>query len=523
MENVLESKLNPCRSCFRRLTVEQIMTWQKKELSNPLLQMKETEEMFSLQMFRNLLSYTADRKSSKMSLFHVLKYLKLTIHSEQILKDEAYLQVLKQMRGNANKESLMKCWKFLAILSSCYVPSDDIYYLVLNMLFTEIKNNNDKAVVNHANFIFLRLIKTKQSPKQRIPSPKEIERIEYLKQIDIIVYTFSGNYFDLKIESYTTFGELKTLLLTKMDFNVNEAIYYLFSEITIGEDETKERYVDDYEKVCDILSYWEQDKIYAKKHNQTLELKLYLRKIIFTPFDENDGEMIAFLYYQNVFDVHSGKYYFEENEIIALASLQLLNACETNRDAAYQQLKNHLKDYIPIHKLNSKSNIQWIEAIMTFYSAISAYSNRKAKINYINELKQFAQYQTHLFTARFNVQKSVNNTDNITEECFIGIKPNGIVIFDSERNQLFFYAYESIINWGVSRDQLILSISTLDNDIKRLSFTTLQTTIIQAIIEIYCHLIALTPLDKIHEILAKYQDKFFKLDTGMRELQSIIH
>lgn len=521
MTNVLEGKLNPSSSCFRRLTVEQIMAWQKKELSKPLLTLNEAEELYSLQMFRNLLSYMGDRKSSKMSLFHVLKFLKLTIHSQQILKDEAYLQVLKQLRGNPSNDSLMKGWKFLAILSSCYVPSDEIFYLILNMLFVEIKNNKDKTIVNHANFIFLRLLKSKQSQRQRIPSPVEIELIEYLKQIDVTVHNFSGIEVNLKVESYTTFGELKTLFMTEIDLSVNESLFYLFSEITIGEDETKERYLDDYEKVCDILSYWEQDKIFAKKNQQTVEFKLYLRRIIFAPYDKNDEEMLDFIYNQNTFDVHSGKYNFDDNQIITLASLQLLNSFGSNRDLVYNQLRDHLKDYIPINKLTSKSNIQWIETIMAFYSSISEYSKRKGKTNYINELKDFPTYQTHMFTAKFNAQKSTNISDNIPEECIIGIKPDGITIFDSERNKLFFYPYESIINWGVSKDQLILSLSTKDN-VKRLAFTTYQTTIIQAIVEIYCHLIAQTPIAQIHEILAKYQAKFLKLDTGMHELQSNI-
>ena len=45
------------------------------------------------------------------------------------------------------------------------------------------------------------------------------------------------------------------------------------------------------------------------------------------------------------------------------------------------------------------------------------------------------------------------------------------------------------MNWGISKNQLIIFISTSMNEIKRACFFTSQTKVIQALIEIYCNLL----------------------------------
>ena len=45
------------------------------------------------------------------------------------------------------------------------------------------------------------------------------------------------------------------------------------------------------------------------------------------------------------------------------------------------------------------------------------------------------------------------------------------------------------MNWGISKNQLIIFISTSMNEIKKACSFTSQTKVIQALIEIYCNLL----------------------------------
>ena len=83
----------------------------------------------------------------------------------------------------------------------------------------------------------------------------------------------------------------------------------------------------------------------------------------------------------------------------------------------------------------------------------------------------------------------------------IGIKPEGIVILDKDRNEIVLYKYEVIMNWGISKDQFILCISKEDNDIRKVCFVTSQTKVIQTLVEIYCNILAGKTIKEIMEII----------------------
>ena len=108
----------------------------------------------SKQMFRNLLSYMGDRKSSKMPLLHAKKFVKIVLIGNDILRDEAYLQVYKQLHSNQKLAIVMKEWKMMAIISLCFVSKKtEIYNLILNFLFFELQNTKDMEIINHVKYI----------------------------------------------------------------------------------------------------------------------------------------------------------------------------------------------------------------------------------------------------------------------------------------------------------------------------------------------------------------------------------
>ena len=518
---ILDSLIKQRTSFFMKVKTEKILSWQKKELTQPLLEMNDNYKSISIQIFRNLLSYMKDRKSSKKPILHVRKFLKLTLHSNQIIKDEAYLQIYKQINNNQNYESKIRGYKFLAIISSCFVPSKSIYDIILNFLFFEKeKEKNDISIINHIKFIFARLLKTNEKERKNVPCTEELEYIENLKSIPIPLYFFEGNQTDINIESYTTVKDLKKKMMEFLDFNIQRNIYYSIYEIGNDDEGTYEKYIDDSEIVCDILAYWKSEKLKAEKKNKNVDFKFYLKLLIYYPFEEDDEDTVSLVYYQTIYDVISGKFNLNQNKIIKLAGLQLLNEYGNEREDAYNNLKKNYKKYIPSNKINLLTQSQWIEKIIQFYSIISSFPKKDAKWNYLEELKEDKLYQTQQFEAKFNFSKSGTNDDNITDDCIIGFKPDGILILDSERNEIVFYKYEIIMNWGISNNQFIICISTIDNNIRKVCFFTSQTKVIQNIIEIYCNIIAGKDMKEIQNIIKLNDKKFEKIDSGRKNFRN---
>ena len=517
-ETVLEPLLTIRKSCFKRMTVDNILKFQKREIEDPLIRMEtEDDAEASKQMFRNMLSYMGDRKSSKSPVLHAKKFVKLVLIGNPILRDEAYLQIYKQLHGNNKYQSMMRGWKLMAIMASCFVPKiNDIYNIILNYLFFEMQNEKEPQVINHIKYIFVRMIRMKGKERHHVPSEEEINFIERLIPIDLPVKFFTGNQTIIKVESYTTIRDLKMQLMNKLDFNMQRAIYYSIYEICEKKSGTEERFIDDGEKVCDILSVWSNEIDALKKKGESCKFHFYLKLLIYYPFEKDDIDTLSVVYYQTVYDVISGKHPLDEKKIIDLAAYQLVVECEDDDDKARKKLSNHLNKYVPANKFNLMTAHDWKEKIKEQYKKVNDKSKNDCKWEYLQILKDLPTYQMQQFNAKFNDQKSGTNEDEIPDKCIIGLRPDGIMILNREYNEVVFYRYETIMNWGISRNQLIISISTSMNEIKRAGFFTSQTKVIQALIEIYCNLIIGKTIRDVQEVVKNYDTKFESIDSSRR-------
>ena len=511
-ESVLTPLLNERKKFFRKLSISDIMSWQKKELNISLLIMpKEDDNLIAIQMFRNLLSYMLDRKSSKKPAQHVIKFIKLIKFGSPRLKDEAYLQVYKQLHKNKKYESLMRGWKFLAILASTFVPdNNDIYNLILKFLFFEYKENEDNLIKNHANYVFVRMVKTKNRERKMPPFSEEIEYIENLRPIQIPIYYFNGKHIMIKIESYTTFKEIKSIIMDKLDFSNQRAIYYSIYEICYKTSGTEERYLDDNEIIADVLSMWNSDIKKSKKNKEDIMFRLYLRLLIYYPYDDSMIDNMAIEYYQTVYDVISGKFSLSEEEILILGALQLVNEFGNNIEKAYINITQNYQNYIPWEYMHIMSNEQWIEKIMEFYSYFMNYSQIDCKKEYIKLLEDHSTFKTPLFGSKFSEKKSNDNNDEINPdaEILLGFKPEGIAIFNQEKEIIAFYEYIYIQYWGISANYLVINIKKGNSTNRKLYFHVSETNVIQTIMTIYVNFIAGKSLKEITQDIEQ-RDKSF--------------
>ena len=457
---------------FKEMNYIDILKMEKSEIGKPLLKMEDENDIETAkQMFRNLLSYMKLRKSSKEPILHAKKFLRLIKKASPILKDEAYLQIYKQLHDNHEYESYMSAFKMLGILSSCFVPHNkNIFIFILQYLFEEMKNNKNALVINHIKYIVTRMLKIKDHERNNIPCKEEIEFIEFLRPIPIIVYLFDGTKVNVNVESYSSIKEVKENVINELFLDNQNSMNYCLYEICTKTNETEERFLDDSERICDIISVWksEMDKDIQKKIDSFF--RFYFRIIIFSKFSKDDEDSLNRVYYQNAYDVIAGRFPLDEEKIITLSSLQLYNEYFDDSIRAKASLEQDIDLYVPKNKLVLLEKEELIKKIMDKYLTYKGITRNDAQWNYLEELKNIHTYQMTQFEAKYNQNKSSSNEDNIPEKCIIGIKPDGICILDEELNQIVLYDYEIILNWGISKDQFILSIQKDVNSIKKISF-----------------------------------------------------
>ena len=524
-DQILPPLFNKRTKFFKELPYTEILKLEKSEIKKPLLIMSDENDIQTArQIFRNLLSYMKLRKSSKEPILHAKKILRIVQQANPILKDEAYLQVYKQIHNNHEYQSFMSAYKMLGILSSCFVPDNkNIYLFILKYLYNEMKENKNVLVLNHIKYVFARMLKSKEYERKNAPCIEELEFIEYLRPIPIIVYLFDGTKVNVNVESYTSVKEVKEEVIKSLSLDVQNSIYYCLYEICTKSNGTEERFLDDTEKVCDIISVWksEMDKDIKKKIDSFF--RFYIRVLIFTEFEKKDTETLARIYNQNAYDVIAGRFPLTNEKCITLASFQLFVEFSDDDIRARKTLEDNIGEYIPKKNLESLQKDKWINSIMNKFSQyMGKFSREDARWNYLEELKTIHTYQTNQFEAKYNPKKSSGNEDNIPENCIIGLKPNGISILDEELNQIVFYDYEIIINWGISNNQFVICMPGESSLIKKINFITSQTKVIQTVIEVYCNLKVGKPKKNIKEIVDNYDVKFKSIDSS-KKVKDLVH
>lgn len=524
-DEVIPPLMNKRTHFFKEIPYTEILKLEKTELNKPLLKMEDPLDIDTAkQMFRNLISYMKLRKSSKEPIKHAKKLLRIVRQANPILKDEAYLQVYKQIHNNHEYQSFMAAYKMLGILASCFVPNNrDVFLFILKYLYDEMTENKNILVLNHIKYIFNRMMKTNEHERKNAPCTEEIEFIEYLRPIPIIVYIFDGTRINIEVESYTSIKEVKERVLKDLGLDLQNSMNYCLYEICTKSNGTEERFLDDGDRVCDIISVWKSEMDKDMKQKIDSFFRFYLRILIFMPFDNNDTDTLERLYYQNAYDVIAGRYPLNEDKTITLASLELFVEYVDDNIRAKKSLEENLEKYVPKKMMEILEKNEWIQKIYDKYSQYTGKVTRvDAQQNYLEELSNLETYQTAQFEAKFNEKKSSVTEEKIPKRCIIGIKPDGISILTENLTLIAFYDYENIINWGISNNQLIICIEDGNSLAKRICFITSQTRVIQTVIEIYCNLKVGESNKKIKEIVDGYDEKFKSIDST-KKVKDLIH
>ena len=485
---------------FTRMTPEEIMTHQTSLIKKPLTILPESLNNLAVQIFKNLLSYMGDRRSSKKENLHIMKHIRITMNSPEELKDEAYLQVIKQLTNNPNEESRNKGWVFFSIIASIYPPSMELYHCLIKYLLDIINSDNDNDNLKpRANYIAIRLMNTFESKRRYSPSLSEMKYIEKMKPIPVEIYFFSGGATTMQVESYTTIRNLKTAVMKKLQLNINRIPFFALYEICYKQTCIEERYLSENFKVCDVLSVWDKEIEDFQKKREEISFKIFLKIQLYYKYNPQDIDSVTMHYVQTNFEVIKGLYRLSVEEIIQLAALQFyINYGNISDNDILRQVSTEIKKYIPCNKLVhiEKGEIT-VEKIIEAYNDNKSITRLEAKNKYLNILKNNELWETTQFTCVFSPKYNTENTnsqkiqnpDHIPDKCIVCISPKEIIITDEERNVILKLKYKFLASWGVNGDLFVI-VKKQDKIYNKMYFESSQSQLFKILMDSYAGILA---------------------------------
>ena len=482
---------------FKAMNPDEIIEWQGSLLSKTLIRLPSSLEEIALQLFKNLMSYMGDRSSSKNPQLHVIKHTRLAMGSPEEVKDEAYLQVIKQITRNPNPSRCIRGWNMFAIMASCYPPSMELYHALIHYLLDIIKTR-DEELAKRANYIAIRLSKTFESRRKISPSDLEIKHVEAMKPIIIQINFFSGAATSCQIESYTTIRELKTIIMRKLSLNISRIPFFSIYEMCYKPDSIEERYLNEFEKVCDILSVWQKETEAYQKKNINIEFKFFLKLLLYYEYNPEDLDSVTMTYVQCNFEAVKGRYNLTEEEIIKLGAIQLyIDYGNLSHDEVNSNIREHIRKFVASNKFQLNSESAWADKIMIEFNNLNFRSKLEAKNAYLNILKTNELFQSCQFICKYNPKLNTANNNSqheanpchIPEECIVAVKPNEIIITDVNRNKIYSMPLTVLASWGVNSELFVIVEKKGEKDFNKSYFNCNQPKLFKIIIDSYTNIL----------------------------------
>mmetsp|Transcript_16556 Transcript_16556/g.40770 ORF Transcript_16556/g.40770 Transcript_16556/m.40770 type:complete len:774 (-) Transcript_16556:284-2605(-) len=496
---------------------DQLLTYKKSLIKKSLLKANRQHDEQAIQMFKNIMSFMGDRKSSKAPAAHARKIIKNALKAPIGMRDEIFLQICKQTHGHPNMAHCLEGWNLMLVCLLAFPPSKNIK--VSEYLKKAIQSSTSNDVKERAELarVLLDVIEH-QGERQEVPPEVEVEAVRQLKLIELAIRMPDDNtntnaqIINIKVDPFTTVAEAEQMLFRKVGLQFTQA-FGLFEanderqDILAGSRRVMDvisnwdKTIDDEEVVQDVQKKKKKKKVeeFVVDNKPEYKYLLFQAKLsLHTSGPDRiedllrDPKAVNIIYNQAKRDVLQSRIQPEEKDITRLAALKLqVDEGDFMKDIhRVGFLIKNMSRYIPIDLMpkntrnkNGEAKLRTYEQkIMHKYEKLKGFTPQIAKRNYLDYVERWQSYGAQWFEVE--QRKQLKSYPDILN---LGISPNGILLQNPEDNEILdTYAYKEVVTWGHSESKFILVVGDVVQQ-KKLVFKTPKGELMRNLIHSYIH------------------------------------
>lgn len=165
------------------------------------------------------------------------------------------------------------------------------------------EKSHDEEIKQWAKFIFKRIIVGYYTEGRKVlPCTSEIKNIKERKKLITKIRLFSGGYVDVFFENYETVKDISDQTCQKLGIPKEHWSRYGCFEITIKDNCIEEAFVEEYNKMADVVASWEHEEdFYLAKLGKKINVRfeLYFKMRFYYPLNK-ELELDRLLLYNEV-------------------------------------------------------------------------------------------------------------------------------------------------------------------------------------------------------------------------------
>ncbi|XP_030747956.1 myosin-VIIa-like [Sitophilus oryzae] len=449
----------------RRNSKEELWKYTNEPIYQPLLQKVMEDEEASKEacnIFTVILRYMGDLPAPKAK--YANEYTDQIFSSplkNEILKDEVYCQILRQLTFNRMAISEEKGWELLYLITGLFVPS--------TVLLEETKKFLKSRVHPFVEPCLQRLQRTyKVGPRKFPPYSVEVEAIQH-RSMEIYHKIYFPNDTDeaFEVDSMTRASDLCKNIAARLDLLSTDG-FSLFVAIADRVFSIPESYFF-YDFLSELINWmratkpsWGSAAPIQAQYQVFFMKKLWVNTV---PGKCLNSDQI-FHYHQELPKYLKGYHKCSKQDAVKLAAFILRARFDNDQQEVQSVIQNNVKEFIPHDLIKAASSSDWKRSISAEYKS-AAYSVPEAKEAFLKYIASWPTFGSTFFEVKQATEPSY------PEIILIAINKRGVnIIHPHTKDILDVHDYSELSNWGSGNTYFQLTIGNIMRRTKLLCETS---------------------------------------------------
>ncbi|XP_037950107.1 myosin-VIIa isoform X2 [Teleopsis dalmanni] len=400
--------------------------------------------MIACNIFRELCKYMRGELSAERELQTIQYIIGIGIEREE-LRDEIFVQCIRQTTNNPNREWSDRLWLILCLLIVAFQPTKLLFryfvsYLKKNLVIL------DGKLRQYAQWCFDNCKCTKVSPRLYPPSSVEVAAMRRLGTIVCRFFFLDGRTKAIDVHPTDTAGDAILKLAEKLGLSNTEG-WAIFQSRPDGDEHIKS-----YDYLYDIIAAWESKQVKSQtsvtarlqnNNNSPAENRFVFKKRLFKTTRElsQDPVEVNMLYAQAVYSVvRCDEFPVSEKVALQLAGLQAQVALGDPSNQPKPDFYSDINNFLPERISKTRERQFWIPILAQAHRQYGASRNDlTAKVLYLSCVMQYPLYGTTMFNVTYKGYWTFGN--NI----ILGINSEGILFIQpDDKFVLYHFKYTEI-------------------------------------------------------------------------------
>ncbi|XP_063162991.1 unconventional myosin-VIIb isoform X2 [Candoia aspera] len=406
---------------------------------------------FACQTFIAIMKYMGDYPSKQeRSPVELTDQIFLVAIQEDILHDEVYCQILKQLTENHNRYSLNSGWQLLWLCTGLFPPTKSLLKHVQKFIETRPKEN----LALECRHRIQRVIRS--GYRKWAPHSVEVEAIQKnITKISHKIHFPNETEQVFQVGTNTKVWDLCQMIGKKMELSSLEgfSLFIKMSDKVISQNEA-DYFFDSLRQVTD----WTQKNRPGKEvFPITMNYQVYfMRKLWLNVIPGKDLKAdCIFHYHQELPKYLRGYHKCSKEDAIQLAGL-IFKVRFNNDRTQYTAIPKILKELVPENVIQAISPEEWKRNIISAFNKHGQKSVDEAKIAFLKFIYRWPTFGSAFFEVK---QTSEPNFPDIV---LIAINKQGVSIIHSKTKEILaVYPFNKISNWSSGSTYFHMTIGNL--------------------------------------------------------------